>query len=409
MAGNVASQIGAITSMNLRNVAERITSSVVALVGIAGVVTVLIGVLSIAAGFRAVLDQSGQADVAIVLRSGATDEMGSSLANAQTRIIADATEAARDAEGTIASPELYVIVDVPLKRTATAANVPLRGVGPQAPKLRRNFQIVEGRAFTPGTFEVIVGRGASLQFAGLTVGNKLRWGTTDWTVVGIFEDRGSVSESEIWTDATVLQGVYKRGSSYQSMRVRLTSPGAFQSFKDKLTTDPRLNVKAFTEKQYYEQQSQTLQTLVRTIGVTIAVLMGLGAVFAALNTMYSAVSSRTREIATLRALGFGSSPVVVSVLAEALLIGIVGGVIGMADLVLRVQRHARLDDELLDVQPDHVRVHRHPADARDRPGVRARPRLRRRPAAEPARRAPADHDRTAGTVGRALARREVSG
>ncbi|MGH8239922.1 MAG: ABC transporter permease, partial [Steroidobacteraceae bacterium] len=329
MAGNVASQIGAITSMNLRNVAERITSSVVALVGIAGVVTVLIGVLSIAAGFRAVLDQSGQADVAIILRSGATDEMGSSLANAQTRIIADASEAAHDAEGTIGSPELYVIVDVPLKRTATAANVPLRGVGPQAPKLRRNFKIVEGRVFTPGTFEVMVGRGASLQFAGLTVGNKLRWGTTDWTVVGIFEDRGSVSESEIWTDATVLQGVYQRGSSYQSMRVRLTGPGAFQSFKDKLTTDPRLNVKAFTEKQYYEQQSQTLQTLVRTIGVTIAVLMGLGAIFAALNTMYSAVSSRTREIATLRALGFGSSPVVVSVLAEALLIGIVGGIIGM--------------------------------------------------------------------------------
>jgi len=329
MAGNVASQIAAITSMNLRNVAERLTASVVALVGIAGVVTVLIGVLSIAAGFRAVLDQSGQADVAIILRSGATDEMGSSLVNAQTRIIEDAKDTARDAQGPIGSPELYVIVDVPLKRTATAANVPLRGVGEQAPKLRRNFKVVEGRMFTPGTFEVAVGRGASLQFAGLTVGNKLRWGTTDWTVVGIFEDRGSVSESEIWTDASVLQGVYNRGNSYQSMRVRLTNAGAFQSFKDTLTSDPQLNVKVFTEKQYYEQQSQTLQTLVRTIGVTIAVLMGLGAVFAALNTMYSAVSSRTREIATLRALGFGSSPVVVSVLAEALLIGIVGGLIGM--------------------------------------------------------------------------------
>ena len=329
MAGNVASQIAAITSMNLRNVAERLTASVVALVGIAGVVTVLIGVLSIAAGFRAVLDQSGQADVAIILRSGATDEMGSSILNAQTRIIEDAKDTARDAQGPIGSPELYVIVDVPLKRTATAANVPLRGVGEQAPKLRRNFKVVEGRMFTPGTFEVTVGRGASLQFAGLTVGNKLRWGTTDWTVVGIFEDRGSVSESEIWTDASVLQGVYNRGNSYQSMRVRLTNAGAFQSFKDTLTSDPQLNVKVFTEKQYYEQQSQTLQTLVRTIGVTIAVLMGLGAVFAALNTMYSAVSSRTREIATLRALGFGSSPVVVSVLAEALLIGIVGGLIGM--------------------------------------------------------------------------------
>lgn len=329
MAGNVTTQIAAITSMNLRNIAERITSSVVALVGIAGVVTVLIGVLSIAAGFRAVLDLSGAADVAIVLRSGATDEMGSSLGNTQIRIIADAKDTARNAEGPITSPELYVIVDVPLLRTGTAANVPLRGVGPQAPKLRQNFRIAEGRSFTPGTFEVIVGRGASLQFAGLTVGSRMRWGTTDWTVVGIFEDRGSVAESEIWTDASVLQGVYNRGNSYQSMRVKLTSAGAVQSFKDTLTADPRLNVRVFTEKQYYEQQSQILQTLVRTIGTTIAILMGLGAVFAALNTMYSAVSARTREIATLRALGFGSAPVVISVLTEALLIGVAGGVIGM--------------------------------------------------------------------------------
>jgi putative ABC transport system permease protein len=329
MSGNVTTLIAAVTAMNVRNIRERLTSSVVALVGIAGVVTVLIGVLSIAAGFRAVLDLSGAPDVAIVLRSGATDEMGSSLLNAATRIIADAKDTARDAQGPIASPELYVVVDVPLLRTDTPANVPLRGVGPQAPKLRQHFQIVEGRNFSPGTFEVIAGRGASLQFAGLTVGSKMRWGTTDWTVVGIFEDRGSVSESEIWTDASVLQGVYNRGNSYQSMRVKLTSAAAVQSFKDTLTADPRLNVRVFTEKEYYEQQSRLLQTLVRTIGTTIAILMGLGAVFAALNTMYSAVSARTREIATLRALGFGATPVIVSVLTEALLIGIVGGLIGM--------------------------------------------------------------------------------
>ena len=328
MAGSTMTQISAITSMNLRNVSQRLTSSVVALVGIAGVVMVLIGVLSISAGFRAVLTLSGARDVAIVLRSGATDEMGSGLSQEQTRIIADSKDIARDAQGTIASPELYVIVDIPLKRTVTAANVPLRGVGPQAPQLRQNFRIVEGRNFTPGTFEIVAGRGASEQFAGLTVGNKLRWGTTDWTVVGIFEDRGSVAESEVWTDATVLQGAYNRGTTYQSMRVKLTSPDAFQSFKDALTKDPRLSVRMFTERDYYERQSRTLIALVSTIGVTIAVLMGLGAVFAALNTMYSAVSTRTREIATLRALGFGSTPVVISVLTEALLIGLAGGVIG---------------------------------------------------------------------------------
>jgi len=328
MAGSAMAQISAITSMNLRNLSQRLTSSVVALVGIAGVVMVLIGVLSISAGFRAVLTLSGARDVAIVLRSGATDEMGSGLSQEQTRIIADNKDIKRDAQGAITSPELYVIVDVPLKRTATAANVPLRGVGPQAPQLRQNFRIVEGRNFTPGTFEIVAGRGASQQFAGLTVGNKLRWGTTDWTVVGIFEDRGSVAESEVWTDATVLQGAYNRGTTYQSVRVKLTSPEAFRSFKDALTVDPRLNVRLFTERDYYEQQSRTLIALVSTIGTTIAVLMGLGAVFAALNTMYSAVSTRTREIATLRALGFGSTPVILSVLTEALLIGLIGGVIG---------------------------------------------------------------------------------
>jgi putative ABC transport system permease protein len=329
MASNAFSQISAITGMNLRNMSERLTSSIVALIGIAGVVTVLIGVLSIGEGFRAVLDLSGADDVAIVLRNGATDEMGSGLAQTQTRIIADPAAVKRDQDGPIASPELYVIVDVPLKSTGTAANVPFRGVGPQAPKLRQNFRIVEGRNFTPGTFEIVVGRGASGQFAGLTVGNRLRWGTTDWVVAGIFEDRGSVAESEIWTDATVLQGVYNRGTSYQSMRVKLNNAAALQSFKDTLTSDPRLNVRIFTEKQYYEEQSRILTTLVRSIGAVIAILMGLGAVFAALNTMYSAVSARTREIATLRALGFGSAPVVASVLAEALLIGLVGGVIGM--------------------------------------------------------------------------------
>lgn len=250
MAGSAMTQISAITSMNLRNVSERLTSSVVALVGIAGVVMVLIGVLSISAGFRAVLTLSGARDVAIVLRSGATDEMGSGLTLEQTKVIADSKNVARDAQGPIASPELYVIVDIPLKRTVTAANVPLRGVGPQAPQLRQNFRIVEGRNFTPGTFEIIAGRGASQQFAGLTVGNKLRWGTTDWTVVGIFEDRGSVAESEVWTDATVLQGAYNRGTTYQSMRVKLTSPEAYSSFKDALTTDPRLNVRMFTEREY---------------------------------------------------------------------------------------------------------------------------------------------------------------
>lgn len=329
MATNSLAQIGAVTAMNLRNLSSRLTSSIVALIGITGVVTVLIGVLSIGEGFRAVLDQSGAEDVAIVLRSGATDEMGSNLTQEQTRVIGDAAEVARDADGPIVSPELYVIVDVPLQATGSAGNVPLRGVSQQAQKLRQGFHMVEGRPFTPGKFEVIVGQGATEQFGGLKVGNKLRWGTTDWVVTGVFADRGSVAESEIWTDTAVLQNAYNRGPTYQSSRVRLSSANAFKSFKDRLTSDPRLNVRVFTEKAYYQEQSQQLVTLVRSVGVTIAVLMGLGAMFAALNTMYSAVSARSREIATLRALGFGRMPVVTSVLVEAMIIGLIGGVIGM--------------------------------------------------------------------------------
>src|SRR5688572_30441436 len=237
-----ASQAIAVTALNVRNMRERITSSIVALVGITGVVTVLIGVLSISEGFRAVLDLAGAPDVAIVLRGGSSDEMSSGLSQEQTRIIGDSKDVARDASGPIYSPELYVVVDVPMQSTGTPANVPLRGVSQQAAKLRQEFQIIEGRDFVPGTFEIVVGQGAAQQFAGLTVGNKLRWGTTDWTVVGIFEDRGSVAESEVWTDATVLQGAYNRGTTYQSMRVKLTSADAYRSFKDALTTDPRLNV-----------------------------------------------------------------------------------------------------------------------------------------------------------------------
>ena len=230
MAINALAQIGAITSMNLRNMPQRAASSIVALIGIAGVVTVLIGVLSIAEGFRSVLEISGSDQVAIVLRSGATDEMGSGLTQQQTRVIADSKHALRDEAGPVVSPELYVVVNLPLLTTGTEANVPLRGVGQQATKLRGNFRIIEGRNFTPGTFEVVVGKGASMQFAGLKVGDQFRAGTTNWTVTGIFEDRGSVAESEIWTDATVLQGAYNRGTSYQSVRVKLTSPDAMQAF-----------------------------------------------------------------------------------------------------------------------------------------------------------------------------------
>jgi len=324
-----ATQAAAITAMNVRNMRERFASSIVALIGISGVVTVLVGVLSIREGFRAALDYSGSPDIAIVLRGGSSDELSSGFGQDQARIVMDSPHIARDADGPIASAELYVIVDVPMKSTGTAANVPFRGVGQNAPKLRKNFRITEGRMFVPGTFEVIVGAGAAEQFEGLVVGNTVRWGTTDWRIVGRFEDKGSVSESEVWTDATVLQGAYNRGNSYQSVRAKLTSADALTAFRDSLSNDPRVNTKVYSESAFYQEQSEALRVMITGLGFGIAILMGLGAVFAALNTMYSAVSARTREIATLRALGFGSFPVVISVIVEALLIALIGSVIGM--------------------------------------------------------------------------------
>lgn len=318
----------AVTGVTLRSIPQRLGSSVVAVIGIAGVVIVFTAVLSIAEGFKAAMQGTGDPQTVLVLRSGSDTEMTSGLSGEDARLIAEADGLARGADGVLASPELFVIVGHPLKRSGTDANVPLRGVTPMALAVRPKLKIVEGRVFTPGTNEIIVGRAASNQFSGLTVGTSVRWGDSTWQVVGIFDTGGSVAESEIWCDAKVLQPAYRRGNSYQSVYARLQRPDSLQQFKDSLTTNPRLNVTVYREPDYYAQQSQVLQNVIRTIGVAIAVLMGLGAIFGAVNTMYNAVAGRTREIATLRALGFGSGAVVFSVLAEAVFLSVVGGLIG---------------------------------------------------------------------------------
>jgi putative ABC transport system permease protein len=322
------SQIVAVTALNLRSIRERLGSSAVAMFGIVGVVVVFVGVLSIAEGFRAAMQATGDEETVMVMRSGADSEMTSGLTGDHARIIEDKPGVARDAQGPLGSPELLVIVNHPLQRSGTDANVPLRGVEPGAFRVHRNLRIVEGRAFEPGRNEIIVGRAASRQFVGLDVGAQVKWGENVWQVVGIFEAGGSAAESELWCDAKVLQPAYRRGNSYQSVYVRLASRDSFDTFKDALTTDPRLNVTAMREPEYYERQSRVLQTVIRTIGFVIAGLMGVAAIFGAVNTMYNAVASRTREIATLRALGFGSLPVVISVLVEAVLLSAIGGVIG---------------------------------------------------------------------------------
>jgi putative ABC transport system permease protein len=325
---NWLSQVFAVTSVTLRSIHQRFGSSVVAVIGIGGVVIVFTAVLSIAEGFRAAMRGTGDPQTVIVLRSGSDTEMTSGLGGEEARLIAEAPGLETGEDGVHASPELFVIVGHPLKRSGTDANVPLRGITEAGLKVRPRVRIVEGRMFRSGTNELIVGRSASRQFVGLTVGSSVRWGVSSWQVVGVFDADGSVAESELWCDARVLQSVYRRGNSYQSVYARLASVDGFQAYKDALTTNPRLSVTVVREPDYYAQQSEVLQAVIRYIGFTIAGLMGLGAIFGALNTMYSAVSNRTREIATLRALGFGSSPVVVSVLVEAVLLSLIGGLIG---------------------------------------------------------------------------------
>jgi putative ABC transport system permease protein len=322
-------QLGAITLMNLRTIPQRAGASLTAAVGVAGVVAVMVAVLSIAEGFRETLRSTGSPDTAMVLRAGSDSELSSGLTLEDTKIVADAPGVRRGAGGPLASAELYVIVDVPKRSTGTEANVPLRGVEPAAFEIRDGVSIVEGRRFEPGRNEIIVGRGAAAEFE-LDLGARLTWGQNPWTVVGVFADGGSLSESEIWTDVRVLQPAYNRGSTFQSVYLALESAAAFDGFKDALTADPRVNVRVVRQDEYFASQSRTLDNIIRLLGGVVVLLMGVGAVFGAINTMYSAVAARNREIATLRALGFGSVPVVVSVLAESLLLALAGGLVGGA-------------------------------------------------------------------------------
>ena len=327
---NWITQVYAVGLMNLRTLPQRFGSSAATVVGVAGVVTVFIAVLSIREGFRATLEETGSPSTALVMRGGSDTEMMSLISMEDTRVVQDAPGIAREARGPVASPEMLVLVDVPKISTGTDANVPLRGVTSTAFEVRPQLKIIAGRNFEAGRNEIIVGAGAAREFSHLQVGDVKHWGKTDWSVVGIFSESGSISESEIWADLNVLMGAYNRGNIVSSVYARLGSPSQFDAFKAALTSDPRLNVKVVRETEYFAEQSRALSAIVTSLGYLIAGMMGIGAVFGAINTMYSAVASRTREIATLRALGFGGGPVVISVIMESILLGLLGGLIGGA-------------------------------------------------------------------------------
>jgi putative ABC transport system permease protein len=314
---------------NVRSVRARWTSTIVAVLGIAGTVGVFIAMLSLAHGFKATLVASGSPGNALVLRAGSPSEMMGGVTLESIKVIADAPGIARDANGPLLTQEVVGVIPVPLISTGTDANVQVRGVSPNVLEIRKFTKVSQGRMFAPGVSELIVGKNASKTYSGLTLGNVVNFAGGRWTVVGIFDAGGSAFDSEVWCDSHVLNEILKRPANiFQSVTVHLQSPDSFQTLKDSLTTDPRLNVDVTREIDYYAKQSTTMTTLITVLGGLVAAIMAIGAVFGALNTMYSAVSERGREIATMRAVGFGGTSVVFSFLLEALLIAFIGGLLG---------------------------------------------------------------------------------
>ncbi|MCP4659674.1 MAG: ABC transporter permease [bacterium] len=322
-------QVIAVTLMNLRTIRGRLGSSAATVIGVGGVVAVFITVLSMAEGFRQTMAAGAARDRAIVLSKGSTSEFNSSLGRDAVRIISEAPGVARTPDGRpLASPEFFVVANVRRRSTGTNANIVMRGVEPIAFELREKFVLEEGVRFEPGFNMFIAGRAAIAEFEGLEPGSSLVFGTNEWLSMGAFAGAGSVEESELWCDVEALQSAYHRGGQYQSVRVRLESREAYREFRRTLLDDPRVNVRVLRERTYYSRQSSTLHGLITGLGTLIALLMGIGAVFGAINTMYAAVSARTREIATLRAIGFGGGAVAISVLVESCLLAALGGLLG---------------------------------------------------------------------------------
>ncbi|QIL21631.1 ABC transporter permease [Thermomonas sp. HDW16] len=306
---------------------QRWGASLVIVVGIAGVVAVLVAMLSMGEGFKATLASTGSDDSAILLRAGSQAETNSVISRDQVPLLTTLPGIAKGQDGKpLASPELSQVVNLPSMADGTDANVQFRGVGPAGWAIRPQLKIVEGRKFNPGLREIVVGSGAQKQFRGLELGKQLKLANQQWTVVGVFH-AGDSHDSELWADAEVLGPAYQR-QAYQSMTVKLDGKDGFKQLKGALAADPRLKLDIETTHDYYSKQSEQLNKLIRILGIVIGSIMAIGAIFGALNTMYAAVAGRAREIATMRALGFRGLPVVSAVMLETMLLALLGGLLG---------------------------------------------------------------------------------
>jgi putative ABC transport system permease protein len=331
LAGLLAPFLGNVPiSYNVRSIRARWTSTIVAVLGIAGTVGVFVAMLSLARGFKATLVASGSPGNALVMRAGSASEMMGGITLDSIRVLQDAPGIARDASGSpLVTQDVVGVIPVPLISTGTDANVQVRGVSPNVLDIRKFVKITKGRMFQPGMNELVVGKNAATTYQGLTVGNNIDFAGGHWTVVGQFDAGGSAFDSEVWCDSQIFNQVLKRPTNiFQSATVHLASPATYQEFKDAVTSDPRMNVDVYREIDYYAKQSTTMTKLITVLGGLVAFIMAIGAIFGALNTMYSAVAERGHEIATMRAVGFSTWNVILSFLFEALLISFLGGIIG---------------------------------------------------------------------------------
>ncbi len=322
-------QILAVISLNIGSIHRRLGMSLATVGAVALVVAVLLGFQAIGDGFRATAERSGADDVAIMLREGSQAELNSALSRDQARLIEVADGVAVDDEGNgIVSSELYVIVDGVLRGAGTEANIGLRGMEARGPSMRQGFTLVAGRSFEPGAAELIVGEGVLRQFTGFELGETIRLGSNDWLVVGIFSTGGTVFDSEVWSDLGVLQNLYQRGSGIQSIRARLNSQDSLETLRAYIDAEPRLNLDVQSEADFFEAQSSGSAGVISSLGWPLAILMAIGALAGAWNTLYSSVDARAKEIATLRAIGFSGFSAFIGTLVEALMLCALGGVVG---------------------------------------------------------------------------------
>jgi putative ABC transport system permease protein len=328
-------QITALTVMNLKSLPKRFWLSLSTIVAVMLVVVVLLAFLAMRNGFQHTLASAGSQDVAMILRAGSQSEVASVITHDQVDLIEDAPGIAKGADGKpLVSPELYLVVDGIKHSSQTKANLPLRGMGPEGLAVRQGVHIVAGRMFAPGSNEIVVGKALQSEFDGLQLGQTVTLGHSRWTVVGVFAADGSVFESEIWADLPVVQSFFNRNNVFQTVRARLVTPAALGELQHYLDSDPRLKLEAKSEAAYFAEQASGTSNLIQKLGWPLAIAMAFGAMAGALNTMYSSVATRTSEIATLRAIGFGGLPAFVSTLIESAILATLGGVLGITTAFL---------------------------------------------------------------------------